>query len=65
MLTLILSRPRDGRDSLLDAPRRRLPGRREPREKLSVTLEPTVIGGVKTFVLTPKEIPRSIGPVKL
>jgi len=39
--------------------------RREPREKLSVTLEPTVIGGVKTFVLTPKEIPRSIGPVKL
>jgi monoterpene epsilon-lactone hydrolase len=30
--------------------------RRQAREKLGVTLEPTVIGGVKAFVLTPKEI---------
>jgi len=27
------------------------------REKLGVTLEPTVIGGVKAFIITPKEIP--------
>ena len=32
------------------------PARREAREKLGVTLEPTVIGGVKAFILTPKEI---------
>jgi epsilon-lactone hydrolase len=32
------------------------PARREVREKLGVTLEPTVIGGVKAFILTPKEI---------
>ena len=31
--------------------------RREAREKLGVTMEPTVIGGVKAFILTPKEIP--------
>jgi epsilon-lactone hydrolase len=31
--------------------------RGEAREKLGVTMEPTVIGGVKAFVLTPKEIP--------
>jgi acetyl esterase/lipase len=30
--------------------------RRDAREKLGVTLEPTVIGGVKAFILTPKEI---------
>jgi epsilon-lactone hydrolase len=30
--------------------------RREAREKLGVTLEPTVIGGVKAFIVTPKEI---------
>jgi epsilon-lactone hydrolase len=30
--------------------------RREAREKLGVTMEPTVIGGVKAFILTPKEI---------
>jgi epsilon-lactone hydrolase len=30
--------------------------RREAREKLGVTMEPTAIGGVKAFVLTPKEI---------
>jgi epsilon-lactone hydrolase len=30
--------------------------RRDAREKLGVTMEPMVIGGVKTFVLTPKEI---------
>jgi epsilon-lactone hydrolase len=29
----------------------------ETREKLGVTLEPTVIGGVKAFIVTPKEIP--------
>src|ERR1700730_13336569 len=33
------------------------PARREAREKLGVTMEPTVIGGVKAFILTPKEIP--------
>ncbi len=32
------------------------PARREAREKLGVTLDPTVIGGVKAFILTPKEI---------
>ena len=31
--------------------------RREAREKLGVTMEPTVIGGVKAFIVTPKEIP--------
>jgi acetyl esterase/lipase len=31
--------------------------RREAREKLGVAMEPAVIGGVKAFVLTPKEIP--------
>jgi epsilon-lactone hydrolase len=31
--------------------------RRDVREKLGVTMEPTVIGGVNAFVLTPKEIP--------
>jgi monoterpene epsilon-lactone hydrolase len=31
--------------------------RREAREKLGVTMEPTEIGGVKAFILTPKEIP--------
>jgi epsilon-lactone hydrolase len=31
--------------------------RRTAREKLGVTMEPTVIGGVKVYVLTPKEIP--------
>jgi len=31
--------------------------RRDVREKLGVTMEPTVIGGVKAFILTPKEIP--------
>jgi len=30
--------------------------RREAREKLGVIMEPTVIGGVKSFILTPKEI---------
>jgi monoterpene epsilon-lactone hydrolase len=30
--------------------------RGEAREKLGVTLEPTVIGGVKAFIVTPKEI---------
>jgi monoterpene epsilon-lactone hydrolase len=30
--------------------------RLEAREKLGVTMEPTVIGGVKAFILTPKEI---------
>jgi acetyl esterase/lipase len=30
--------------------------RRGAREKLGVTMEPTVIGGVKAFILTPKEI---------
>ena len=30
--------------------------RLEAREKLGVTLEPTVIGGVKAFIVTPKEI---------
>src|SRR3984893_3243453 len=34
-----------------------VPARREAREKLGVTMEPTVIGGVKAFILTPKEIP--------
>jgi acetyl esterase/lipase len=33
------------------------PARREAREKLGVAMEPTVIGGVKAFILTPKEIP--------
>jgi len=33
------------------------PARREAREKLGVTMEPTVVGGVKAFILTPKEIP--------
>ena len=33
------------------------PARREAREKLGVTMEPTVIGGVKAFILAPKEIP--------
>jgi epsilon-lactone hydrolase len=33
------------------------PARREAREKLNVTMEPTVISGVKAFILTPKEIP--------
>src|SRR6202521_152104 len=31
--------------------------RRAARERLGVTIEPTVIGGVKAFILTPKEIP--------
>jgi len=31
--------------------------RREAREKLGVTMEATVIGGVKAFILTPKEVP--------
>jgi monoterpene epsilon-lactone hydrolase len=31
--------------------------RREAREKFGVTMEPTVIGGVKAFILTPKEMP--------
>jgi epsilon-lactone hydrolase len=31
--------------------------RKETREKLGVTIEPTVIGGVNAFILTPKEIP--------
>jgi acetyl esterase/lipase len=31
--------------------------RRAAREKLGVTMEPGVIGGVKVFTLTPKEIP--------
>jgi len=31
--------------------------RQAMREKLGVTIEPTVIGGVKAFILTPKEIP--------
>jgi epsilon-lactone hydrolase len=30
--------------------------RKEAREKLGVTLEPTEIGGVKAFIVTPKEI---------
>jgi monoterpene epsilon-lactone hydrolase len=30
--------------------------RRDAREKLGVTIEPTVIGGVKAFIVTPKEI---------
>jgi acetyl esterase/lipase len=34
-----------------------LPGLRRAREALGVTLEPTVIGGVKGFILTPKTIP--------
>jgi epsilon-lactone hydrolase len=29
------------------------------REKLGVTLEPTTIGGVKAFILTPKDIPEA------
>ena len=29
------------------------------REKLGVTMEPAVIGGVKVFILTPKEIPEA------
>ena len=33
------------------------PARQEAREKLGVTIEPTVIGGVKAFVLSPKEMP--------
>lgn len=35
----------------------RLPGLRKTRAALGVSLEPTVIGGVNGFVLTPKEIP--------
>jgi epsilon-lactone hydrolase len=31
--------------------------RREARERLGVTMEPAAIGGVKAFILTPKEIP--------
>jgi epsilon-lactone hydrolase len=31
--------------------------RQEAREKLGITMEPTVIGGVKAFILTPKVIP--------
>ena len=31
--------------------------RQATREKLGVTMEPTVIGGVKAFILTPKDIP--------
>jgi acetyl esterase/lipase len=31
--------------------------RQEARDKLGVAMEPTVIGGVKAFILTPKEIP--------
>jgi hypothetical protein len=31
--------------------------RREVREKLSITMEPTVIGGVSAFILSPKEMP--------
>jgi hypothetical protein len=30
------------------------PARREVRDKLGVAMEPTVIGGVKAFILTPK-----------
>src|SRR5207248_8844070 len=30
---------------------------REVREKLGVTMEPTVLGGVNAFILSPKEIP--------
>src|SRR5262249_61291205 len=33
------------------------PARLQAREKLGVTMEATVIGGVKAFVLTPKEVP--------
>jgi acetyl esterase/lipase len=33
------------------------PARLAVREKLGVTMEPTVIGGVKAFILIPKEIP--------
>jgi len=32
------------------------PARRATREKLGITLESTVIGGVKAFIITPKEI---------
>jgi epsilon-lactone hydrolase len=31
--------------------------RQQAREKLGITIEPTEIGGVKAFILTPKEIP--------
>jgi monoterpene epsilon-lactone hydrolase len=31
--------------------------RREARERLGVTMEPAAFGGVKAFILTPKEIP--------
>ena len=31
--------------------------RREVREKLGITMEPTVIGGVDAFILSPKEMP--------
>ena len=31
--------------------------RREVREKLGITMEPTVIGGVNAFILSPKEMP--------
>src|SRR5262249_20566368 len=30
--------------------------RQQAREKLGVTIEPTVLGGVKAFIVTPKEI---------
>jgi epsilon-lactone hydrolase len=33
------------------------PARKEAREKLGVTLEETVIGGVKAFILSPKVVP--------
>jgi len=33
------------------------PARRAMREKLGVTMEPAVIGGVKAFIITPKDIP--------
>jgi epsilon-lactone hydrolase len=33
------------------------PARREAREKLGVTMEETVIGGVKAFILSPKVVP--------
>ncbi len=36
-----------------------LPGLAKGREALGVTMEPTVIGGVKGFVLTPKSIPEA------
>jgi acetyl esterase/lipase len=35
--------------------------RQQAREKLGVSIEPTTLGGVKAFILTPKEIPPANG----